>query len=158
LVFYGLSIIFSSGLYVTGKTGHLASVVMASATLNVLLNLILIPRMGKEGAAIATMVTNAVMALTILSIARRSYHIPYRLSRTLAGIGIAVGGVALAGSWAGLGPAADLGLRVAATVAFTPALFATLGMKRGDVRAGIATLMSIIRRDASAPGSASLDI
>lgn len=89
LVFYGLSIVFSSGLYISGKTRTLGLVVTFCAALNVVLNIYFIPRIGKVGAALATLITDAVMAFSLLTMASRTYAIPFRLGRTVAALAIA---------------------------------------------------------------------
>ncbi len=87
LVFYGLSILFASGLYLTGKTKKLGTVVASCAGLNVLLNIVLIPPLGKTGAAIATLITDVVLAFVVVTLASKEFPIPFRLGRTFAAIG-----------------------------------------------------------------------
>ena len=89
LVFYGLSIVFASGLYLSGRTKILGIVVAACAGLNILLNIWLIPSLGKTGAAIATLMTDFVLASVVLGFARRSYEIPFKVARTGLAIGVA---------------------------------------------------------------------
>jgi O-antigen/teichoic acid export membrane protein len=154
LVFYGFSVIFSSGLYVSGRTRILAGVVTGCAGLNVVLNILLIPQMGKEGAAAATLITNVVMALAVLSFSQARYRIPFRLPRTLAGVVLAVAGTAglarLNGSVWVYAPA----LRMLSAGIFAVALFAILGLTRGDVKAAFEVAGSILR-PGSRPGQGS---
>lgn len=150
LVFYGFSIVFSSGLYVVGKTRVLALVVMVASTINVGLNLMLIPPMGKQGAAIATLVTNLAMAIGVLAFSRTQYSIPFRVGRSFGAVllaGAVLAGIMLSGGgfWAGL-PA-----RLATAAGFTLALFAVLGLRRQDLRQALGTVSSVMR----APGKAS---
>lgn len=148
LVFYGFSVVFSSGLYVAGKTRILAGVVVGCAALNVILNMLLIPGMGKEGAAAATFATNVAMAFTVLAFSQASYRVPFRLGRTLLGVLLAVMGLAglgyLAGP-AGISAAAGWPLRLLAAAAFSVLLFMLLGLSRADLRAAVQVAGSILR-------------
>jgi O-antigen/teichoic acid export membrane protein len=145
LVFYGFSILFSSGLYVTGKTRILAAVVGVCAGLNVGLNFLLIPGFGKEGAAAATLVTNVLMALAILAFSQRSYRIPFRLRQAFAGLVLTAGVIgALAygfGSVYGVG----MLLRAPVAVGLSLGLFAVFGMGPAHVRGAFRTLISIFK-------------
>jgi O-antigen/teichoic acid export membrane protein len=134
LVFYSFSILFSSGLYVAGRTRILAVLVALCAAVNVGLNFLLIPRFGKEGAAAATLATNALMAVAILSFSQRVYRIPFHLGR--AAVGVAVSAAAVIGlvAWSGSLAAANLALRIIVAAALSFGLFAIFGMGPGDVR------------------------
>jgi O-antigen/teichoic acid export membrane protein len=149
LVFYGLSILFSSGLYVVGKTRTLAGVVGACAAANAALNLVLIPRLGREGAAIATLITNAVMAAVILLLSQRNYRIPFSLKTTLAGLCLAAGTVGALVYGFGSVSAAPLSIRVAAVAGAGVGLFAIFRMRPGDL---LRALRSLLRRGTPAPG------
>jgi O-antigen/teichoic acid export membrane protein len=148
LLFYGFSIIFASGLYVTGQTRLLAAIVGACAALNVVLNIALIPRLGKQGAALATLVTNLVMMITVLAFAQARFRIPFKIRPTYWGVllaGAVVGSLALLSK---AHPAAAGVLpRLAVSCGFSLALFALLGMRPGDALAAFRTLTSIARSD-----------
>jgi O-antigen/teichoic acid export membrane protein len=144
LVFYGFSILFSSGLYVAGSTRTLAAVVAACALLNAGLNILLIPHLGKVGAATATLVTNAVMALVILAFSQRHYRIPFRLKRTLGGLGLAIATMAALTYGFGSIYAVPVGLRVVVSVGMCLLLSAVLGIKPHDFRRALATLTSLL--------------
>lgn len=148
LVFYGFSILFSSGLYVRGKTGILAALVAVCAALNVALNIALIPDLGKEGAAAATLMTNVVMASLILAVAQRHYRIPFYLGRTLAALGIAFGAVLALVYAFGSVYAAPLALRGGIALAVLLCLAAVFGMTPRDFRAAWGILVSIFKRQA----------
>jgi O-antigen/teichoic acid export membrane protein len=148
LLFYGLSIFFASGLYVTGRTRILASIVGACAVLNVVLNIALIPRLGKQGAALATMMTNLVMMIAVLAFAQARFEIPFRVYPTYWGVllgGGLVGGLAwlsrLYPVLAGVLP------RLAVSCGFSLALFAILGMRPADAVAALRTLTSFAGPD-----------
>jgi len=146
LLFYGFSIIFASGLYVTGRTRLLASIVGACALLNVVLNILLIPKLGKQGAAFATMITNLVMMLTVLAFAQARFRIPFRIRPAYAGIVLAGGLVAGLALLSRSHPAlAGFLPRLATSCGFSVALFAILGMRPRDAAAIVRTLASVAR-------------
>lgn len=133
LVFYGLSIVFASGLYVAGRTRTLAAIVAVCACLNVALNVSLIPSMGKQGAALTALVSNLAMAILVLARSQACFRIPFRLGPTAIALVVAagiVGVLSLAGQK--LPSRADVGLRVLAVCAFLPVLAALLGLGRRD--------------------------
>lgn len=76
-VFYGLYFITISGVYVHGKTGFVAIITGIAATLNLLLNFIMIPRLGGMGAAWATAISYMVLAGLIYRFNRK--HLPILL-------------------------------------------------------------------------------
>ena len=69
LVFHGLSMISAAGLYLTAGTGKVGLVTLAAAALNIVLNLLAVPRWGIVGAAAVTLITYAAQyaGLTALS-------------------------------------------------------------------------------------------
>jgi O-antigen/teichoic acid export membrane protein len=145
LAFYGFSIAFASGLYITGKTRILASVVGVCALLNIALNILLIPGMGKIGAALATLTANLVMALAVLAFAQARYPIPFRLKRSFGAIGLGGGIITLFGLVRVPGLGHHLLLRLAAGACYVLALLAILGMDRRDIRAALSTVASIVK-------------
>jgi len=60
LTFYALHIFFNAGLIIHKKTMTMAKVITFSAALNIALNIVLIPRIGLQGAAVATLISYAV--------------------------------------------------------------------------------------------------
>jgi O-antigen/teichoic acid export membrane protein len=146
LVFYGFSILFSSGLYVAGKTRVLALVVTVCAAVNVGLNLMLIPPLGKEGAAAATLVTNALMAVLVLWFSQHNYRIPFRLGRAALGVLLSAGVVTGLVLFSGAMASVALPLRIAGWFGGSIALFAVFGMTPDHLRAGWDTVLSIFKR------------
>jgi O-antigen/teichoic acid export membrane protein len=65
MVVDGTSSMFGAGLFIHRKTRLIMSVVLGSAVVNIILNLILVPRIGILGAAIATLVSYTVTALAM---------------------------------------------------------------------------------------------
>ncbi|MGH7945634.1 MAG: lipopolysaccharide biosynthesis protein [Opitutaceae bacterium] len=62
----GMVVIVGAGLYIYKRTMVITALVAASAVLNILLNVLLIPHWGITGAAIATLISYAGLALSIL--------------------------------------------------------------------------------------------
>ncbi len=147
LIFYGLSILYASGLYVAGKTRLLAGVVICCSALNIALNSLLIPDLGKEGAALATLVTNFVMALAVLGLSQRHYRIPFSLGPALASI---CAGAGIIGALRVLGRGMPGGVgpvyAVAATAVFAALLGAFYRMGPSEMDRGIRFLRSVLRR------------
>ncbi len=145
LVFYGLSVLFASGLYLTGRTKVLGTVVAGCAILNVLLNIWLIPILGKTGAAIATLVTDSVLAFVVLALASASYEIPFRIKRTVVACGIAAVIILLSRLVFGSMALRDLVVRVALVTGLTLGLPILLGTTWGEV----ASLWRMLKPSAS---------
>jgi len=80
-VFMGLSHFFRVGLYYTKQTKYLGYAVGGSALLNFPLNLALIPPFEAMGAALATLVSFAVLALAVLGASHRVFPIRYQYVR-----------------------------------------------------------------------------
>lgn len=71
MVLEGANAMLAAGLFIHRKTRHIGAVVFCSATLNLVLNLLLVPRIGIMGAAIATLVSYAVSSCALAFAARR---------------------------------------------------------------------------------------
>jgi O-antigen/teichoic acid export membrane protein len=82
-VFFGLSMITSLGMYLTGNTKSVAYINLFAAALNIGLNFILIPKLGMMGAAINTLI--AFIALVILTyiVSNKYYKIEYETGKIL---------------------------------------------------------------------------
>ena len=71
MVLEGANAMVAAGLFIHRKTKQIGGVVFSSAVLNLLLNLVLVPRIGIMGAAIATLVSYAVSSCALAFVARR---------------------------------------------------------------------------------------
>src|SRR4030095_9461800 len=71
----GLSHFFRVGLYYTKQTKYLGYAVGGSAILNLPLNLALIPTFGAMGAAWATLISFAILALATFKVSQRIFPI-----------------------------------------------------------------------------------
>jgi O-antigen/teichoic acid export membrane protein len=79
LVLYGGYGIFAAGLYIHKKTSVLMYSTIVAAVVNVLLNLVLVPRYGLLGAALATLIAYVVLAVIVYVQANRLVAVPIDL-------------------------------------------------------------------------------
>ena len=131
--FYGLYFVVVNVLYAAGRTRAVALSVGGAALLNLALNVALIPTMGIAGAAVATLVAYAALALLTARMAQASTPAEYPWT-ALVGVGALVAGLWWLGqpaeAW-GAGP--RLGLRVALAAAYVPGLFLVGVYRRDDL-------------------------
>jgi len=80
-VFMGFSHFFRVGLYYTKQTKYLGYAVGGSALLNFPMNLVLIPSFQAMGAAMATLVSFAILAFVMLGASQRMLPIQYQYGR-----------------------------------------------------------------------------
>ncbi len=76
-VIYGISMISSLGMYLTGNNYYIAYITLFSAALNIGLNFLLIPHYGMIGAAINTVIAFAVLDLLSNVASNKYYKIDY---------------------------------------------------------------------------------
>ncbi len=98
-VLYGLYQVFMVGANVRRKPWFVAVSIAAAASMNVLLNLLLIPAYGAMGAALSTLLAYAALALIAYLGNQSMYPIPFEIGRFLGaaagGVGVFFGSVAL---------------------------------------------------------------
>jgi O-antigen/teichoic acid export membrane protein len=121
-LFHGAFLLTSIGIGVKKRTRWYPVITAASATTNVVANLMLIPRLGMLGAAWATVLSYAVMAGLGFGISRRLYPLPLEWGR-LGRITAAALGVYLA---AQLVPSGTLSLAIPVKLGLLAALPALL--------------------------------
>ncbi len=145
-VFMGLSHFFRVGLYYTKQTKYLGYAVGGTALLNLPLNLLLIPPFGAMGAAWATLLSFATLAVVTLLTSQRRFPITYeygRLVRLLAA-GAAVFLTSLLFHVEALAPAIALDLLLLASF---PVLLFVLGFfKEAELRKGKQLARALTRR------------
>jgi O-antigen/teichoic acid export membrane protein len=134
-VFTGAYVNFVVGIYLEKKTKYLPYATGAGALVNVVVNLVLIPKYGITGAAIATLLSYVVMAIGIYFPSQRLYHVEYewgRLIRVMLAACIIVAAVLLLG----LQPATLLGIAVklGATALFVLLVFVLKIFDTADIR------------------------
>ncbi len=89
---YGLYLNFEVGLYLKDKTPYVTLISLLAASLNIGLNLLLIPRMGIKGAAWATLLSYLFMAGLGLYLSQSQYRVRYDLRRLATNI-LLLGGI-----------------------------------------------------------------
>lgn len=141
LVAFGISSVVVAGISIARQTKWLALYAAIAAVANVALNLVLIPRFGQIGAALATLVAYGLLAVLYLHRAQILYFTPYR-TRVVAAT-FAVGALLMPlgaidyHSWA-----VAQTVKVAALAAFLLALRPLGVIRRGDIGQGLAWLRS----------------
>lgn len=147
--FYGLYYVVVNVLYVAGRTRAVALSVGGAALLNLVLNLVLIPLLGIAGAAVATLISYAALAVGTARLAQSSTPVDYPWA-SLVSVSALVGGLWLLGqpteSWA-LAP--RLAVRAGLALAYLPGLWALGVYGRDDWARGI----DVIRRRGEHGGS-----
>jgi O-antigen/teichoic acid export membrane protein len=129
-VLYGVYSVVAVGLNIRSQTRWVSLAMGIAAALSIGLNLLLIPLVGMLGAALATLVAYAVLAVTTAAFGQRYYPVPWDVTRVA---GTMVAGMILAAA-ALLGP--DLLLWRIATIAVFPlVLIATRIVSPDEIRA-----------------------
>lgn len=82
-LFNGFYVVFSAGIYIEEKSIYAPIVAGIGAITNIASNLILIPEFGIMGAAFATLISYAVMALGYFTVTQKYYKIDYEFSRLI---------------------------------------------------------------------------
>ncbi len=82
-MFLGISNNLVAGIYIEKKTQHLPANTFIGAFINVAVNFMLIPLMGIMGAALATLLSYAAMAIGLYIVAQRFYPINYEFDRLM---------------------------------------------------------------------------
>ena len=94
-LFNGIYVNLMAGIYIEKKTSHLPYITGIGAAINVIINLVLIPKYGMFGAAWATFFAYGGMAIAIYLVSQKFYPVKYELAR-LAKIGFVLGIVLIA--------------------------------------------------------------
>jgi O-antigen/teichoic acid export membrane protein len=82
-LFLGVSNTVVAGIYIEKQTKYLPLVTFLGAAANIATNYFLIPRMGMMGAAVATLVSYALMALILYNLSQRFFAVRYEAGRIL---------------------------------------------------------------------------
>jgi len=90
-VFKGIQYVYSLGLHFSKKTKYNAFIVLSAAILNFILNMILIPKFGIYGAAIATIVSWLIMSTAFYKFSFKFYKVKYELRNILLLISVGIG-------------------------------------------------------------------
>ena len=105
---YAAYIVMAIGVGRAKRTQFNWLITGAAAAVNVALNLLLIPRYGMIGAALATVAAYGVMFLAMTWYAQRVFPTPYQWRRVLTAVAVAVTLLLIGRSLEGLGPALAL--------------------------------------------------
>ncbi len=97
LIFRGMQYLFSLGLHFVKKTQYNAYIVLTMAIVHVGLNLLLIPKFGMYGSAIATIISWFIMSSVFRYISNKFYKVRYETRKIfiLIGLGVLFYGVSL---------------------------------------------------------------
>ena len=79
-LFFGIYVILTAGPAIEKKTGRVALIAGVGAAANLSANLILIPRFGMHGAAVAQIIAYLLMASGMYLAIRKIYPIPHRVA------------------------------------------------------------------------------
>ncbi|TLS69042.1 hypothetical protein FEF65_00665 [Mariprofundus erugo] len=77
------SYVFFPGLWISGKTKHIAAINLVAALVNLVLNWILIGQIGVFGAVLGTLASAITMCGLYYYYSLKEYHVPYRMWRYL---------------------------------------------------------------------------
>ncbi|MEX0890128.1 MAG: polysaccharide biosynthesis C-terminal domain-containing protein, partial [Balneolaceae bacterium] len=88
--FHGWYINFSAGIFISERTRMLPVITLGGAGITIVANLVLIPLWGMLGAAWATLLSYASMAISLYLYNQRGFEIPYRMKRAFSVMGWAV--------------------------------------------------------------------
>jgi len=80
-LFYGIYVNLTVGVYIQKKTRYMALFTGLAAITNVGSNFYLMPHYGIMGAAVATLLSYLVMAITIFVANQKIYYVPYEYGR-----------------------------------------------------------------------------
>jgi O-antigen/teichoic acid export membrane protein len=132
-LFNGIYVNLQAGLYIEEKTKYFPLVTGAGALVNVAANLLLIPRLGIMGAALAVLASYVSMAVSLFLVTRRIYPVAYEFGK-LAKIMAIVIATGLAFYFLRYGIGLELWHRFALLAGFIAMLFALRVVTRDDLR------------------------
>jgi O-antigen/teichoic acid export membrane protein len=143
----GIYLLTSIGLNLTSHTEYYPVGTFAALAVGLGSGLILMPRLGIEGAAIAFLLSTITQTTVSFVFAQRFYRIHYEIGRIVrivaAGVIAALAGLWLVPAWP---PLAGLAARALVTLATFAALVAVSGFLRRSERAFAAELIAGFRR------------
>jgi O-antigen/teichoic acid export membrane protein len=125
LVVHGAYGVISIGVQLGERTRHMAWTSGAAALANIALNVLLIPRLGIAGAALATLAAYTTSTVLLFVLAQRAYPMPYRLAPIAGAVavnvalmlsGLVLDATAQGVTWVPVITLAKAGLAIAATV------------------------------------------
>lgn len=136
-LFYGVYVLANQAFFYANATRLLPALTIGTATGNVILNLILIPPFGLEGAAYATLISYSLLGIVAHVWARR--FIRFEIDMTL--VGVAAGGLVLllggyhlfaSGLRAAVGDAGVVGVKFLLLLLYSGAMLAAVRLSFGE--------------------------
>jgi O-antigen/teichoic acid export membrane protein len=141
-VLYGFYLVSGLGTFLTRRTGRYTLALFASAALNIMLNLLLIPSYGMLGAAVATLGSFAAGNILVYRIGTREHPMRLSLPRMGTLFLITCGGLLLQVHLTDPATGPDF-LKTAGVTVLAASVIAYLGFDRGEI--------NILRSVAQAP-------
>lgn len=80
LLIYAIHIFFNAGLLIHKKTATMTGLVVCGCVVNILLNVILIPKLGLQGAALSTLLSYLFLVVAMARVSSRLLHLRLRYS------------------------------------------------------------------------------
>jgi len=128
-ILIGLSYIASIGTGIAKNNKAFGMAMVASAVILVALNLLLVPRFGKEGAAISILISQLLVPVAVFAHGQKLYPIPYKFGKAIlifaASMLFGIGGVIMLNKMS-LSLGADLGVKILLVLAYCVLLFLVL--------------------------------
>jgi O-antigen/teichoic acid export membrane protein len=145
-IFQGTNRFVLAGSYIAKKTMNLGAVGLASAGINIVLNLLLIPRYGMLGAAWSTAFSFFLMSVMAWFVSQSVYRIPYMFSRVIMMLGLATLTYFASSLVALPSFALQVSLKVALFAAFPVALYVLGFFRKAEVEKGKTFAQAILNR------------
>jgi len=145
-VFQGANRFFLAGAYIAKKTMPLGPVGLISASTNIGLNLLLIPRFGMMGAAWATAISFCIMSALSYAVSQRVFPIPYVFSRVTGAICLAVLIYLLSNVLALTSVSLQVVVKLTLLAAFPAVLFSVGFFNKDEVARSKGVTQAILRR------------
>ncbi len=82
-IFKGVQYVYSLGLHFAKKTKYNAYIVLCAAIINFIINILLIPRYGIYGAAVATIISWILMSTAFYKISYKYYKVKYEIKKVI---------------------------------------------------------------------------
>ena len=150
-ILVGVGYIAAIGPTIVKTTRPYGMGVFLASIVAIVLNLWLVPRLGKEGAALATLVSQAVIPLYVFTRSQKLYPIPYRFGPAIALLTLSLIIVLIGESWHADSWLTETGLKIFLATSFFPAIFVfrILSLdKAGQLVRELAVLVGIKRQEA----------
>jgi len=87
---FGISLVTSLGLYLTGKTNYVAIISIIVSAINIVLNFLLIPYLGMTAAALNTFIAFVILVILTTVVSNKYYQIPFEYFRLIKIVGSSI--------------------------------------------------------------------